>query len=269
MIIDVHTHVFPDTLAARAIAAMQASAKLPGLRAAEEGTLAALRRSMQRNGIHYSVTLPVATRPEQVPGINRYVCDTLRHEPGVICFGALHPRYAGWESELARLAAAGIKGVKLHPEFQEFRLDALEVLPLYQALAAAGLVLLVHMGEDYFAPCEARATPRQLATVLEKVDGLRVIAAHAGGFMHWHEVRACLAGHPRVWLDVAYCAEALPEDMRRALFEAHGYNRVVLGSDFPWVSQDATMAYVRSWGLPAPLEAAVLGGNAASLLGKT
>ena len=266
MIIDVHTHVFPDGLAARAVATMEASAKLPGLRAAEDGTLAALRRSMQRNNITCSVTVPVATQPEHVPGINRYVIETLHHETGVIAFGALHPRYAAWEHEIARLVNAGIKGVKLHPEFQEFQLDAPEFVPFLRAIAAAGLVVLLHMGDDYFATCAARATPRQLARVLDTVDGLRVIAAHAGGFMRWQEVLDCLAKHPRVWLDVAFCAGALPDEMRRRLFEAHGYERVLLGSDFPWVSQDATIAYVRSWRLPAALEAAVLGGNAAQLL---
>jgi len=97
-------------------------------------------------------------------------------------------------------------------------------------------VVLLHMGEDYFAPCAARAIPRQLARVLDTVDGLRVIAAHASGCKRGQEVVDCLAGHPRVWLDGAYCAGALYDEMRQRLFAAHGYERVLRGSDIPWVS---------------------------------
>ncbi len=267
MIIDVHTHVFPDGLAARALATMEAFAARNGIRAAEQATVSALRASMQRNGIAYAVTLPVATRAEQVASVNRFVIEELRHEPGMLCFGALHPQCAAWEAEIARLAAAGIKGVKFHPEFQEFAIDTPAMIPVYRALADAGLLVLFHMGEEYFAHYRSRGTPAMLVRVLEQVPGLRVIAAHAGAFMRWEEVLAVLAGHPRVWFDLAYCAGVLPDEMRQRLCAAHGYERVLLGSDFPWVSQDATIAYVRRWGLPAEQEAGVLGGNAAKLLG--
>ncbi|NLF38584.1 amidohydrolase family protein, partial [bacterium] len=256
-----------DELAPRAVATLEAAAAPKGIRAAEKGTLASLNESMRRNGIHRSVALPVATKPEHVPSINRHVITNLMRHEELVCFGALHPLFTEWRAEIPRLKDAGIKGVKLHAEFQQFAIDAPAMMPVYRALADAGLVLMMHMGEEYFARCESRATPAMLARVLEQAPGLKVIAAHGGAFLRWREFIDAVAGHPDVWVDLAYLPGYIRRETLDELLEKHGSARVLFGSDFPWMAQDTVLAFVRGLGLPSETEAAILGGNATALLG--
>ena len=60
MIIDFHTHTFPDKIAAQTIAYLAEKGNVKPFRA---GTLSSLKESMKRAGVDYSVILPVATVP--------------------------------------------------------------------------------------------------------------------------------------------------------------------------------------------------------------
>ncbi|MBN1422128.1 MAG: amidohydrolase, partial [Planctomycetes bacterium] len=71
MIIDAHTHAFPDPLAARALESLSANAG--GIRPFHDGTVAGLIRSMDAAGVDRSVLCPIATRPDQQEGILRWV----------------------------------------------------------------------------------------------------------------------------------------------------------------------------------------------------
>mgnify|MGYP006299610119 CR=1 FL=1 len=263
--IDVHCHAFPDDVAPKAVTAISDAAPA-GFSPAGDGTIAGLKDSMARNGIDISVVLPVATKPTQVATINRWAAEM--HDPaaGVVFFGALHPAGAEWESAIEDIVTTGLPGVKMHAEFQQFRIDSPEMLPVYRAIADAGLVLLLHMGDELFAPCESRATPPMLARVLDAVYGLRVIAAHGGGFRAWNEFIDALAGHPRVWIDLAYLPGYIDAETFTRLLDAHGVTRVLLGSDYPWMAQETLREFVRAANLDPPVYDAVMGGNAAALL---
>jgi predicted TIM-barrel fold metal-dependent hydrolase len=266
MIIDVHTHAFPDAVARRAIDALEADARQYGITACGDGTVAALKQSMCDNDIDYSVVLPVATHADQVPSINTFAIERHAPQTGIIFFGALHPEYPAWEDEILRLKQAGIAGIKLHGEFQQFRIDCSEMLPVYRCLARHDMIVLQHMGDDLFAGCTEQASPRALENIMQAVPDLKVIAAHGGGFRRWNEFLDCLAGHPNVWVDLAFLPEYLPDDNRDRLLNEHGWERILLGSDYPWVPQGAVIEYVRDWKLPAEIQHGILGKNAAHLL---
>jgi predicted TIM-barrel fold metal-dependent hydrolase len=266
MTIDVHTHAFPEAVAGRAIEALESDARQYGITACGDGTLSCLKKSMRDSGVSYSVVLPVATHPGQVPSINTFAIEQHLPESGIIFFGALHPEYPGWEQEIRRLKQAGIRGIKLHGEFQRFSIDCPEMLPVYQCLAQNDMIVMQHMGDDLFAGCTEMASPSALEKVMQSVPGLKVIAAHGGGFRRWNEFLDCLAGHPDVWVDLAFLPGYLPDDIRDRLLSDHGSHRILLGSDYPWVSQAAVIKYVRDWKVPLEVEEAVLGKNAAHLL---
>jgi predicted TIM-barrel fold metal-dependent hydrolase len=210
--------------------------------------------------------LPVATHPDQVPSINTFAIEQHAPKNGIIFFGALHPEYPAWEQEILRLKQAGIAGIKLHGEFQRFSIDCPEMLPVYRCLAQNEMIVLQHMGDDLFAGCTEQASPRALEKVMQAVPDLKVIAAHGGGFRRWNEFLECLAGHPNVWVDLAFLPGYLPDDNRDRLLNEHGWQRILLGSDYPWVSQGSVIDYVRDWNLPAEMQQGILGKNAAHLL---
>ncbi len=85
--IDVHTHAFPDRLAARAIAALEAGA--PSCRAFLDGRLASLVASMDRAGIETSVVASIATKPEQFPAILAWSREIA--SPRIVPFASVHP----------------------------------------------------------------------------------------------------------------------------------------------------------------------------------
>ena len=260
-IIDVHTHVFPDDLAARALRHLSANSGEPAF---TDVTAAGLQASMRRHGISFSVTQPVSTRSAQTPSINSFVLAS--KQPDLVHFGTLHPDYADPGAEIKRLARAGIKGIKFHPDYQNFFVDEERMFPIYEKMARAGLIAFFHAGVDIGLPPPVHCPPDRLARVLERVPGLTVVAAHFGGYKMWDEVDRHLVGRP-VWLDTSFTLSWLPGPDFVRMARRHGIERVVFGTDSPWADQGAEIAMMEKTGLDEAELDAVFHDNAARLLG--
>jgi len=262
MIIDIHTHIFPDELAARAIATLMARASVP---AYTEGTCASLCDSVRRAGVDYAVTAPVATKPSQVRAINAAAVQMGQQHPSLIGFGSLHPAQDDWAAEIERLVADGVPGVKFHPDYQDFFVDEERLLPIYRALAAHGLIVLFHAGVDIGLPPPVHCPPDRLARVLDAVPELTVIAAHMGGYAQWDAVEHYLVGRD-LYFDTSYSLGDLGPERMATLIRAHGADRILFGTDSPWTGQTEEIAGIRGLGLSAEETDAILGENALELL---
>ena len=263
MIVDIHTHAFPDALAPRAIAALSECSSVP---AHTDGTCAGLTTSMRAAGIARSAVMPIATKPSQVGSINRWAAEVNRQYPGLICFGTLHPLQDDVRAEIERIAGDGIVGVKFHPDYQEFFVDDPALLPMYRALEEARLIVLFHAGVDIGLPPPVHCTPDRLARVLDAVPEMTVIAAHMGGYQCWGEVERHLVGR-ELFFDTSYSLADLGPDAMVSLMRAHGVERVLFATDSPWTDQAQEVAGIRGLSLSEEQTAAVLGGNAMRLLG--
>ena len=237
-IIDFHTHVFPDDLAPRAISVLLANSR--ETHNYTDGTLGALRESMQINGIGTSVLLPVATKPSQVQGINRS-CTDLKSN-GIIPFGSLHPKTVNIEEEIAFLLENKIPGVKFHPEYQDFYVDDPSMFNIYEQLSEAGLIVVFHTGKDPGPFTCDHALPEALRNVLRNFPKMRMVAAHMGGWKVWDEVRKYLIGLPVYFDTSAVCDLLSPRDFF-IIARKHGIERILFGTDSPWFDQ----GYARSW----------------------
>jgi hypothetical protein len=258
-VIDVHCHVFPDAIAHAAVGALQGKS---GVRACYDGTVGGLLASMDRAGVDRSVVAPVATKPSQVAGINDWVAALLDNR--IVRFGAMHPALDDPAAEIARIATLGIRGIKLHPQHQEFLPAEPRMSAIYRAAQEHGLIVLFHAGSyvvDY--PHEAR--PADFVPVLDAYPDLTFILAHMGGFRRWDEVREHICGRD-VYLDTAYVPRHLPDDEFLALARAHGTDRVLFGTDGPWADAAAEIEYLSGMGFTSPELEAILGGNAERLL---
>ena len=183
-IVDFHTHIFPDDLAPKAIAKLiELSHESHNF---TDGTLGGLRQSMQRNGINRSVLLPIATKPSQVSIINRTCLSQASDD--TIPFGTLFPLYEENAEEIEFLCAHGIKGVKFHPEYQDFYIDDPRYFPLYEQLSDAGLIVLFHAGKDPGPFSCDHALPQAIRVLLENFPKMKIVAAHMGGWKVWEEV---------------------------------------------------------------------------------
>jgi uncharacterized protein len=261
MIIDIHTHCFADQVARRAMSRLQQSSGHPVY---HDGTVAGLKSSALAAGIDISVVLPIATRPEQTPTINRWASQVTGGP--IICFGTIHPDYADYRGEIRFLKEAGIRGVKMHPEYQSFYVDDKRYFALYEEIFNAGMIILFHAGGDISLQPPYHCEPRHLARMLDAFPGGTVIAAHMGGYECWDEVETLLLGRP-VWLDTSFSVPGLGYQRTLSIMRGHGIDKILFGSDSPWQDQAVDLAELRSLGLTETELAAILGGNAAKLLG--
>lgn len=264
MIIDFHTHAFPDTLAVRAIPTLAANS---GLVPFHDGTVAGLLERMDVSGIDRSVVLSIATSAHQEPSISRFAVSLLKNER-LIPFGSVFPGSDTWEQTLDFLAENGIRGIKLHPEYQHFDLDSDAACAIYEKCGKLGLLVSFHSGHDAAFTTPIHTGPDRINRVCALFPQTTFIAAHFGGYDLWTETAQKLAFHENLYLDTAMtrtAAKADPDDLRH-LADKMGVEHLLLGSDSPWEDPAESVCGVRELGLSESDTQKILSGNALRLL---
>lgn len=278
MIIDFHTHTFPKKIVVRTIEYLSQKAHMaPSL----EGTGEGLLSSMEKAHVDYCVTFGVATKPEQVPALNDIAIKNVGH-PKFIYFGAMHPHYPNKISELHRLKAAGVKGVKIHPVYQECPMACPNFISIYKECVKLDMIVLTHAGYDVGFPGSDYCGPLEAKKAMDEVPDLKLVLAHMGGWKQWDEARELLSGYP-VYLDTSfswggirpnpgenhYTKEELllmnKEEFLKTI-DTFGYERILFGTDSPWTDQAESIDFIRSLDLLPDQTNAILGENAKKLL---
>lgn len=228
MLIDFHTHAFPETIARTA---MDTLTHTGGMTPQTDGTLAALKAEMTRDGVDLSVVHCIATNPRQQTKVNNFAI-AVNQEPGFVAFGSVHPDAPNALEELERLHAAGIKGIKLHPQYQSFFTDEERLRPIYRKISELGFVTLFHGGIDYAYLPPYYNTPEHMANALKWLD-TPVVAAHWGGLGCWEDVLKHLCGRD-VYFDLSFGYGVMPKPYAQAIVDKHGPDKLLFGSDMPW-----------------------------------
>ena len=278
MIIDFHTHSFPDKIAASAIAKMQLDCHSAAFSA---GTVDALRTTAREAGIDISLVQPVATNPAKVASMND-ISIAGNGVGGLMYFGCMHPDCPEYAEELRRIHAAGLKGIKIHPVYQGADINDIRYLRIFEVCAELGMWVLTHAGDDIGFPGAVRCSPEMCRDALSHVPELKLIAAHMGGWRNWERVAECLAGTSAM-LDTAFTLgdlTPLEEDYYTQeqlymlgakdfvkLVRAFGSERILFGSDSPWADQGESVRAVRALPLDEEEKQNILGANACRLLG--
>lgn len=280
MIIDFHTHTFPQKIAASTLEKLSAASHT---RPFTDGTQAGLEQSMKQAGVNLSVVLPVATAPRQVEHVNDASAAINQHtqETGVLSFGCMHPDFEGWREELARMKEIGLKGVKLHPVYQGVDLDDPRYLRILERAGELGLIVVTHAGLDVGFPGVVRCSPKMARRAVEQVGPVTLVLAHMGGWRSWDQVLEELPG-TGVYIDTSFSTGKMcplddgyyrEEDLPMLdgpgfmeLVRAFGAKRVLFGSDNPWSSQKETLEWIQAQPLAEEEKKAILGGNAQKLL---
>ena len=281
MVIDFHTHTFPDSIA---VSTLQKLSGVSHSAPFTDGTAAGLAGSMAAAGVDLSIVLPVATSPRQVARINESAARNNEHtaETGLFSFGCIHPDCENWREELDRIAALGLKGVKLHPVYQGVDLDDPRYLRILTRAGELGLIAVTHAGVDIGYPDAANCLPAVVRRAVEQAGPVTLVVAHMGGWKRWAEAAELLADLP-VYLDTSfstgsiaplddghYAPEELPllqEEEFVQMVRRFGPERILFGTDSPWSGQRESVEWVRALPLPPEEKEAILGGNARRLLG--
>jgi len=259
-VVDFHAHIFPDALATRAIETLAAGTD--EAKPHTDGRLSGLLDSMDRAGIDHSVICSIATKPAQFDPILKWSVQIQSER--ITPLASVHPTDPELCNRPAQIKAAGIKGIKLHPYYQDFFLDDEKLYPFYQAVSDEGLLLVSHTGFDIAFPRVRRCDPVRISQLLRDFPRLLLITTHLGGWMDWDEVERHLIGHP-VYMEISF-AHTLDQIRMRDMLQRHPQEYLLFGTDSPWNDQAATLSHIRALGLEPAREAALLGGNAWRLL---
>jgi aminocarboxymuconate-semialdehyde decarboxylase len=205
-----------------------------------------------------------------------------------------HPDLAVRELERA-VRELGLKGVSVSTNVAGRELADLAFDPVWEAAADLGAVIFIHpwgcslgarlsahyLGNTYGQPAETALALSHLifSGTLDRHPGLRLLAAHGGGFLPTYIGRSDHAWSQRpdahgcarppseylreIWYDaLVYTPRAL-----RYLVEAAGAGQVVLGTDYPFdMGVTDPVERASAAGLSAEDLTAILGGNALTLL---
>lgn len=224
-IIDFHTHIYPDPIAHKAAKSIRDFYDIQDVKL--DGTVEALLRHGDAAGIDRFVVLPVAMNPKQAGHINDFIISQVADQPRFTGFGTVHAAMDGLTDEVQRIMDLGLRGIKMHPDFQLFDIDDPRLFPMYEMMQDK-IPVMLHMGDtryDY-------SHPAKLRRVLELFPRLQAIAAHFGGYS-MYEAGCQYLKDTNCFFDISSSIMFMPDGIPEAYIRKYGSERMLFGSDFP------------------------------------
>ena len=275
MIIDAHTHTFPDRIAEHTIDKLSHDG---GIRPFTGGTLRELADSSKRAGIDLSLILPVATSASQVIKVNdasARINEDSGSEP-VFSIGCMHPDFPDYKKELRRIRDLGLRGIKLHPYYQDTCIDDIRYLRILSEAAELGLVVVTHSGLDVGYPGLVRCSPRMCLNAVHEVGEFPFILAHMGGWNSWEEALdllpgtgvyldtafSCIPYYPRDPMEYADAEPMMPDELFLRFVDTFGADHILFGTDSPWADQSEFVRRIARMPLSDVQKTKILGENA-------
>lgn len=224
---DIHTHAFRSPIAHKAVEHLH---NHYGIDPVGNGLIEDLLARLKSAGIERCTVHTAAMTPGQVRPANNWAIELQQAYPQVVAFGSVHPDHKAWESELDRLERKGVRGLKIHPEFQNVRLDSPGMMRIFEA-ARDRFIFMIHIG-DKQQPDENPSCPMKFMRVKKNFPRLNMIAAHLGGYQHWKWALECLIGR-NVYIDTSSSLPFMDDDTLHAIFRRHPREKILFGSDYP------------------------------------
>lgn len=263
MIIDFHTHTFPDKIAR---ASIESLSKCSGITPHTDGTLDGLKRSMEEDGVDISVILPVVTRPAQFETVNKVAAKICEKENNLISFGGIHPDCSDIKQKMREIRSLGLKGIKIHPAYQEVYMDDIRYLRILEAATEENLVISVHAGVDIGLPEPVYAAVEKILHAIRETKPEKFVLAHLGGWKEWDAVEELTAGE-NVYLDTAFLEDYISDEQLLRIIRKHGTDKILFGTDCPWSGQRESIERLEKLPLTEAEKQLIFAENAKKLLG--
>ncbi len=226
-IIDAHCHIYPDKIAQKAA---DATGTFYDTVSRMDGTVSTLAAEGERVGVSHFLVQSVATTPKQVESINRFIAASVSASGGKMTgYGTMHPDSENPDADFELLCSLDLKGVKLHPDIQGFKIDDYRMLKIYELCEKKGLPVLMHCGDSRYD----NSNPNRIVPILDTYSDLTVIGAHFGGYSVWDEAVSKLSGYDRFLVDTSSTRFKVDaEGVKRMIFK-YGIEKVMFGTDYP------------------------------------
>jgi predicted TIM-barrel fold metal-dependent hydrolase len=263
-----HAHVFPASVNAN-------------------GTTDRLLRLMDDCGIDSAVCFAPFAHQVEATGIDpvAWLAAELKGRPRLYGFGTVDMRRPDLRDQVRRIVDAGFRGIKVHPNAQEFDMLGEVALKLYAAAQDEDLFLTFHSGVHHYRIRHYNVL--NFDEIAFHFPRLRLSLEHVGGYSFFEEALAVIVNNipfppregqrPRVFGGLTsvftphynrfwyMSRERLIEAVAQA-----GAAQLIFGLDFPYNLEDNTrlaMRTLRELGLPDADLALILGGNLRRELG--
>lgn len=239
MLIDFHTHCFPDRIADNAICQLKTNVHYEP---ATDGTFGDLSRKLKDWKVDRTVCLNIATNPRQQASVNSFAA-SINNGSTVFAFGSVHSGSPTAEQELYRIADLGLRGIKLHPDYQNTNLLDRQMFPLYDAASELELICVFHSGWDPVSPDSTRVTPEEVLKLRRLFPRLKVVLAHLGGLAMWDQVEEKLAGTGTL-MDTSMLRGFISPEQALRIIQKNGAENILFGSDAPWQTSRASAEFI-------------------------
>jgi len=261
--IDFHTHIFPDKIAKQAMDALAADSG--AYRPQTDGTLKGLQESMKRADISASLVANIATKPSQMNPILEY-CKEIGSS-SIYPLVSFSPSNSPEEVEdmLGQAQNAKIRGVKLHPQYQNFNIDDKWMYGFYELVASCGLFVMFHSGFDMAFPGNTQADVERVKKVADWFKDLTIVCTHVGGWKQWERI-GCLSDCANVYTETSLTLNEVSDEEFIRLINHFDEDRVLFGSDSPWTDQREMLKRTEALKLSDSRKEKLFYKNAAALL---
>lgn len=262
-IFDTHVHIFPDKIASKASVNI---GKFYDLAMEYDGSVTKELELVEENHVDKCLVQSVATTASQVTHINDFIAKAVNeHSDKFVGFCSLHPDLTKEkiEAEVDRIISLGLKGIKLHPDFQKFKIDDREAYKIYEIAEDRKLPILFHTGDFRYE----YSSPSRLANVLGDFPKLIAIGAHFGGWSEWDEGERCLADKENVYVDTSSSFYSMSPEKAKEYINAFGEDRVMFGTDYPMWNLKNELEYMDKISLSDEAREKIMYKNACKLLG--
>ena len=265
MIIDFHTHIFPDKIAQKTIDFLSNKGGVPAF---SDGTTNGLLARMEAAGVDIGVTLPVLTNPAQFDSVNRFAADINREfadkERRLISFAGIHPDCDDIDGKMSFIAKSGFLGVKIHPDYQDTYINDEKYVRIMECAVEYDLAVVTHTGVDV-AYSEVHCPPRLALELIRRVPHAKLILAHMGANDMFDEALDMLCGE-NVYLDTAYVLRFIGEERFKKMLARHGEDKILFASDSPWSDIKGDVDILRLFDISNTAKEKIFCENARALL---
>lgn len=238
-VIDCHCHIYPEKIASKAVKGI---GDFYDLDMDEKGTASGLVEQGDELGIDEFLIFSVATKPSQTKSINEFIASEVEKSGGRMTgLGTIHPESEDLKGDIEHLIDLGLKGIKIHPDFQRFKLDDYRYLKAYE-LCEGRLPVLIHTGDRRYD----FSNPNRMKPVLECFKGVTFIGAHFGGWSIWEQAAEELCGYDNFYVDCSSSFYALSKQKSEKIISLYGEDKIIFGTDYPMWKADRELEYLFS-----------------------
>ena len=259
-----HAHVFPASLR-------------------PEGTIDRLLTLLDACGIEKAVCF--APFPHELETHNQWLAKELRGRERLVGFGTLDLRRDDQREQVRRVVDLGLRGLKLHPNAQQFDLLGREAMLAYEAAQEAGLFISFHSGVHHYRIEHYKVL--KFDEIAWRFPDLRFSMEHVGGWAFFQDAVAVIcnnipfpavAGRKcRVYggLTSVFTPDYIrmwymPPERMMELVRQVGAAQLIFGLDFPYNLEENTKTALKAI-VKLPISdnerEAILGNNLRQLLG--